>query len=295
MFGSTVLEVAVGLTFCYATVALIVSTVQEALASALRLRARTLLAGVKSMLNDPRFTSLAKAIYAHALVNPHDPLHAASSGSVAAKPSYIEPGHFAIALVDTIASVPGDYAQLGRDIDALADPQLRRVLQGMHQRAAGDMVAFQLAVAGWFDSAMERVSGAYKRSAMLISFLLSLLLAVLFNIDSIHLFRALWQHPSLAAQLAAAPEAMNAAAVQALWRLPIGWEAFPPQPDAQFALSIAGWLLTASTALFGAPFWFALLQRTIGLRGTGGKPDAKAPLTLAVSASASAPAADARR
>lgn len=272
MFGSTVLEVAVGLTFCYATVALIVSTVQEALASALRLRARTLLGGVKSMLNDPLFSSLAKAIYTHALVNPHDELHAASSRSMAAKPSYIEPSHFAIALVDTIASVPGDYAQLGRDIDALPDPQVRRVLQGMYQRAGGDMVAFQLGVAGWFDSAMERVSGAYKRSAMLISFLLSLLLAALFNIDSIHLFQALWQHPALAAQLTAAPEAMNAGAVDALWRLPIGWEVFPPKLDAKFALSVAGWLLTASTALFGAPFWFDMMKKTVQVRGSGAKP-----------------------
>ena len=272
MFGSTVLEVAVGLTFCYATVALIVSTVQEALAAALRLRARTLLGGVKSMLNDPRFTALARDIYTHALVNPHDETRVASSHAVGAKPSYIEPGHFAIALVDTIASIPGDYAQLGRDIDALSDPQVKRVLQGIYQRAGGDMAAFQLAVGGWFDSAMERVSAAYKRSAMLISFLLSLLLAVLFNIDSIHLFRALWQHTSLAAQLAAAPEAMNASAVEALWRLPIGWQQFPPQLNHQFALSIAGWLLTASTALFGAPFWFELMKKTVQVRGGGPKP-----------------------
>ena len=170
MFGSTVLEVAVGLTFCYATVALIVSTVQEALAAAFRLRARTLLAGVRSMLNDPRFTALARAVYSHALVNPHDDTPAGSSGAVGAKPSYIEPGHFAIALLDTIASIPGDFVQLGRDIDALDDPQVRHVLQGIYRRADGDMAAFQLAVAGWFDSAMTRVSAAYTRSAMLISF-----------------------------------------------------------------------------------------------------------------------------
>ncbi len=272
MFGSTVLEVAVGLTFCYATVALIVSTLQEALASALRLRARTLLGGVKSMLNDPRFTSLAKAIYSHALVNPHDELQAAGTRSVTAKPSYIEPGHFAIALVDSITAVPGDFARLGRDIDAIGDEQVRRALQSIYQQANGDLAKLQAGIIGWFDSAMERVSGAYKRSAMLISFVLSLLLAVLFNIDSIHLFRALWQHPSLAAQLAAAPEAMNGAAIDALWRLPIGWQSFPPQWTPQLALSAAGWLLTASTALFGAPFWFDLMRKTVQVRGSGAKP-----------------------
>ena len=271
MFGSTVLEVAVGLTFCYATVALIVSTVQEALASALRLRARGLLAGIQSMLNDPNFSSLARAMYAHALVNPHEQFRPANPRSLANKPAYIAPAHFAIALVDTVASIPGDYAQLGRDIDALTDPQVRRVLQGIYQRSGGDMAAFQLAVAGWFDAAMERVSGSYKRHAMVISFVLSLLLAVLFNIDSIGLFRALWQHPALAAQLAAAPEVMDARAMEALWRLPIGWQSFPPQFNQQLGLSIAGWLLTASTALFGAPFWFDLMKKTVQVRGTGPK------------------------
>lgn len=295
MLGSTVLEVAVGLTFCYATLALIVSTVQEALASALRLRAHTLLDGIKSMLNDPAFTGLARALYAHALVNPHDDGQAANQRALGAKPSYIEPLHFAIALVDAIQTVPGNYLQLGRDIDALPDPQLRAALQAFHHRADGDLKAFQDALADWFNSAMERISGAYKRRSTMVSLLLSLLMAILFNIDSIHLFRSLWQHPAVAAQIAAAPSSVDQHSIDLLLSLPIGWSSFPPVFNEVFLLQVAGWLLTASTALFGAPFWFALLQRTIQLRGTGSKPDEKAPMTLEVSASASAPAADARR
>lgn len=259
MFGSTVLEVVVGLTFCYATVALIVSTLQEALASALRLRAGCLLSGIKSMLNDPTFTSLARALYGHALINPH---------AADVKPSHIEPEHFAIAMLDAIATVPGDMAQLGRDIDALQDAQIRRALQGIYQRANGDLTAFQTALAGWFDSAMERVSAAYKRRAMMISLALSLLLAMLFNIDSIHLFKSLWQHPALAAKLGAA---FDPHAFEALWQLPIGWQQFPPRLNEQFALNVAGWLLTASTALFGAPFWFNLMKHTVQVREAAGR------------------------
>jgi hypothetical protein len=259
MFGSTVLEVVVGLTFCYASVALIVSALQEAIASLLRLRSGCLLSGIKSMLNDPNFSSLARALYGHALINPH---------AAATKPAYIEPGHFAIALVDAIQTIPGDAAQLGRDIDALEDPQVRRALQGIYQRANGDLDAFQAALAGWFDSSMERVSAAYKRRAMVISLLLSLLLAVMFNIDSIHLFRSLWQHPALAAQLGAAQAGMgmDPRAIEAMWQLPIGWQQFPPRLDNQFLLNVAGWMLTASTALFGAPFWFNLMKHTVQLR-----------------------------
>ncbi|MGZ8290377.1 MAG: hypothetical protein ACXWVG_15200 [Telluria sp.] len=271
MFGSTVLEVAVGLTFCYAAVALIVSTLQEVLASVLRLRARTLLDGVKTMLNDPQFNALARALYTHALVNPHDDGTAANERSLKFKPSYIEPKQFAIAMLDTIQTIPGDWAQLGRDIDSVQDEQVRRALQSLYNQANGDLARLQTALEGWFDNAMERVSGAYKRQSLMISLALSLLMAVLFNIDSIHLFRTLWQQPAIAAQLSA--NAFDSGAINALLTLPIGWQNFPTRVDAAFAMQVAGWLVTASTALFGAPFWFDLLQKAIQVRGTGEKPE----------------------
>lgn len=285
MFGSSVLEVAIGLCFCYATVALIVSTVQEALASAFRLRARTLLDGIKTMLNDPHFTGLARALYAHALVNPHDDGKSGDQDALQTKPSYIEPAQFAIALADTLQSVPGDYVQLGRNIDALDDPQVRAALQAIYQRAGGDMALFRQALAGWFDNAMARVSGAYKRRSMLVSMLLSMLLAILFNIDSIHLFRTLWQHPALAAQVLAAPSAIDKDTVDALFALPIGWNTFPPVWGGAFLLQVAGWCMTAASTLFGAPFWFDMLQKVMQLRGTGAKPGEKTPaIRLAASA-----------
>jgi hypothetical protein len=272
MLNSNVLEVAIGLTFCYGTVALIVTTLQEALAAAFSLRANTLLAGIKSMLNDPRFDGLARAVYAHPLVNPHADGTETDERRLPAKPSYIEPAHFAIALVDSLWHAPGDFLQLAGAIDTIADPQLRRALQGLYQRAH-DLQHFQDMLAGWFDNAMARMSGAYKRRQLLISLLLSLLLAVLFNIDSIHLFRVLWQQPALAAHLHDVPGQLDRDTLNALLALPIGWTTFPPTFDAGFALQVAGWLVTASTALFGAPFWFDMMQRVVRVRGTGAKPE----------------------
>jgi hypothetical protein len=280
MLGSTVLEVAIGLTFCYGTVALIVSTLQEALAAAFRLRANTLLAGVKSMLNDSRFDGLARAVYQHPLVNPHADGTQPSERDMRTRPSYIEPAHFAIALVDSLWKVPGDFAQLGNAIETIPDPQVRQVMRGLYGRAR-DLQQFQDMLAGWFDNAMARMSGAYKRRQMLISLLLALLLAILFNIDSIHLFRTLWQQPALAAHLHDAPGALDPAVFDALMALPIGWTRFPPVANADFALQIAGWIVTASTALFGAPFWFDLMQRVVRMRSTGTRPE-ETPLALRV-------------
>jgi hypothetical protein len=276
MLGSTVLEVAIGLTFCFGTVALIVTTLQEALASVFRLRANTLLAGVKSMLNDPYFAGLARAVYAHPLVNPHTDGSAMDERSLRTKPSYIEPAHFAIALVDSLWKTPGDFMQLRSAIEEIPDPQLRAALLGMVSRAR-DLQQFQDMLAGWFDNAMARMSGAYKRSQLLISLLLSLLLAIMFNIDSIHLFRTLWQQPGLAAHLKDVPTALDPAVIDALMALPIGWTRFPPVLDADFVLQVVGWLITATTTLFGAPFWFDLMQRVVRMRATGAKPEEVPP------------------
>jgi hypothetical protein len=280
MLGSTVLEVAIGLTFCYGTVALIVSTLQEALAAAFRLRANTLLAGVKSMLNDPRFDGLARAVYLHPLVNPHTDGTQPSERDMRTRPSYIEPAHFAIALVDSLWKVPGDFVQLSNAIEAIPDPQVRQMMRGLYGRAR-DLQQFQDMLAGWFDNAMARMSGAYKRRQLLISLLLALLLAILFNIDSIHLFRTLWQQPALAAHLHDAPGALDPAVFDAMMALPIGWTRFPPVANADFALQVAGWIVTASTALFGAPFWFDLMQRVVRMRSTGARPE-ETPLALRV-------------
>ena len=285
MLGSTVLEVAIGLTFCYGTVALIVSTLQEALAAAFRLRANTLLAGVKSMLNDPSFDGLARAVYLHPLVNPHADGIGPHERAVRTRPSYIDPAHFAIALVDSLWRVPGDFVQLAGAIETIPDPQVKQVMRGLYGRAR-DLQHFQDMLAAWFDNAMARMSGAYKRRQLLISLLLALLLAILFNIDSIHLFRTLWQQPTLAAHLhdmrdVATPGALNPALFDAMMALPIGWTRFPPVAGADFALQVAGWIVTASTALFGAPFWFDLMQRVVRMRSTGVRPG-DLPLALRV-------------
>lgn len=268
MFSSAVLEVVIGLAFCYASLALTVTTLQEALSAVFRLRAGMLRACLQRMLHDPAFTGIARALYAHPLIStrtdltdPHAPQHPG--------PSYIEPANFAIALIDAIR---GGGAALDSAIAAVPDPQLRRTLNTLYLQTGGDVQRFQAALGGWFDSTMARLSGAYKRRQLLVSFLLALLLAILLNIDSIHLFQTLWRQPALAAAIGAVPAALDAKLVNDLATLPIGWTSFPPVLDGAFALQVTGWLITASTTLFGAPFWFDILQRAINLRSTGAKP-----------------------
>lgn len=267
MLNSTTLEVAIGLVFCFASVALIVSSIHEAIASMLKLRSKSLLEGVKTLLNDPSVEGLALNLYNHALVNPHADGTAKNQQDLKNLPSYIEPKQFAIALIDSIQKIPGDFAQLGTDIDALKDPQLRQLLKDKYARADGSIEKIHAELATWFDTGMDRLTGDYKRNSQIYCFIIAFLVAALFNIDAFHLFTTLWQHPNLAAGI-------NASIPTDYWQglktLPIGW------PDSGIshitAIQVLGWLVTASSTLFGAPFWFDILQQLIRLRGAGNKP-----------------------
>ncbi len=59
------------------------------------------------------------------------------------------------------------------------------MLHGIIDRAKGDENAIRKELSAWFDNAMDRVSGAYKRSAQLWSFIFALVIAVALNISAI--------------------------------------------------------------------------------------------------------------
>ena len=81
MFGSSILEVAIGVTFVYLLLSLICTALNEAIASLLEKRGANLFEGIKNLLNDPTFTGLAQQLYNHGLIggisqhasNPNEP------------------------------------------------------------------------------------------------------------------------------------------------------------------------------------------------------------------------------
>ena len=281
MFNSTVLEVAIGLIFCYASVALIASSVYEAIASWLNLRSKTLLSGLVVLLNAKSGDGqdLLLRIYNDALAHPTGDGSAKKLEDVKNKPSYISPKSFAFALIHAIQSVSNNADDFSRSINAIKDDQLRELLQKLYLKTSGNLDALQHELALWFDQAMGKVSGVYKKQSQMWCFIIALVLAVGFNIDSVHLFKTLWLHPASIAQLnlPSSNQILVESAYTQLQTLPIGWgDTFDVsllfRPSA-----IMGWLVTASASLFGAPFWFDLLKMLVRLRGTGTKPEGEPP------------------
>lgn len=277
---SAVLEVAVGLSFLFATLSLIASGAHEMLAAVLALRAKTLQKGVANLLADP---GKAEAIYAHPLIR--------SLYRDKRRPSYIPREKFALAFVDTyvqpaVGSVAGQVAAVDGAIAGLPEGRIRESLDVLWRDARGDAARFRHSVETWFDDSMERVSGWYRRLTQAILFGLGVLLAVGMNINAVTVAQQLWSDAPLRAAVAATatkvePPADDGAesvkeqlddvqtgikTVEGIG-LPIGWTD-SARPSTWYG-AVAGWLFTAVAISMGAPFWFDLLGRVARIRTTG--------------------------
>jgi hypothetical protein len=103
MFGSNVLEVAIGVIFVYLLLSLICTALNEGIASLLDKRSSNLFEGIKNLLNDPKFTGLAQQLYNHGLIAGTSQ-HAADPGKMTRKPSYMSPANFSLALLDILGA-----------------------------------------------------------------------------------------------------------------------------------------------------------------------------------------------
>jgi hypothetical protein len=226
MFGSTILDLAIGVVFSFLMISLVTSAVTETFASGLTWRANTLLKGVKDLLNDPNFNGLALSIYNHSAVNALSSGQATSEASLTAKPSYIDAKQFASALLDVAnvapgVTVPAMQAQINATV---TDPQLNTMLNGIVARTGGNINRVRDEIANWFDTGMNRVAGAYKRKTQFWGFLIAMALAVCLNVDTVRIARTLWQRPIMEFSQPAANETAQQAIQQAeQLGIPFGW------------------------------------------------------------------------
>ncbi|GGP18929.1 hypothetical protein [Silvimonas iriomotensis] len=287
MFNSVVLETITGIVACFAMVALLTSSINEALASFLGRRANELFHGLGRVLNahldapaaDGKKTSadILLGLYNHALVNPRGDGRAKGLADIHIKPSYIEPLQFADALLELVQQLPGETLSAKVE-NGIADPQLKAFLLGVATRTQSETAKVRDELVRWFNNSMDRISGDYKRKVQLWTFVIALAVAVFFNIDFFHLFKSLWQHPLSAEQYQLIADAQQKPLGDVLDALPLGWPDRFPSSDTtpDWLIRILGWMVTATSALFGAPFWFDLLGRVTRLKGAGEQPGAKA-------------------
>jgi len=138
---------------------------------------------------------------------------------------------------------------------------------------------------------MERVAGWYRRRVQACTIAIAVGFSALLNVDSVMITRHLAQDSAVRSVIAAEadrlahqplPQGDGSAGVllervqdiNALG-IPLGWPN-PDGPPAGFGwllMKALGILLTAGAASLGAPFWFDVLNRFMGIRAAGRAPE----------------------
>src|SRR3954452_437402 len=180
MFGSSILEVAIGVTFVYLLLSLTCTALNEAIASLLQKRGRNLFDGIKNLLNDPTFTGLAQQLYSHGLIGGISQ-HASDPDKPTRPPSYMSSENFSLALLDilgirgVIAKEYGDMLAEAESADdayeearqaaaaAPGNPQLSEALnlaKNRQEQAQAALDALAAKARNSYESAVKNASAA---------------------------------------------------------------------------------------------------------------------------------------
>jgi hypothetical protein len=303
MFNSIVLDVVIGLALVFILVSTVCTAIREAIESVFKTRAAYLECAIRELFRDPAGTGMAQKFYEHPLISglfknayqarPLEPTLLARGQHMR---SYIPSRNFAAALIDL--------ATHGVELDAATTPH-KLTLDGLRQGAAklenmyvrravvaaidagqDDLAAVREHLEAWYDAAMDRVSGWYKRTSQVIIAVIAVAIVGALNLDAIAIADSLYRDPAVRAAAVAEAEQIkpdDLGAKTSLTKLdtlhlPVGWQAAVTNShsDANSTTALAysimmkclGLLLTAFAATLGAPFWFDVLNKVMVIRAT---------------------------
>jgi hypothetical protein len=242
MFGSFILDVAVGMVFIYLLLSLVASGVNEILATIVQSRAANLQRGLRSLFSGDSIQSgtltLVDNIYNHGLVRGlyPDPLKDLNDDSALGwvtklrlwlqkrvgiapgkeiagiknpllLPSYIPARTFALAMIDILDKdkfngktaiqniedfLSSHHQQFAKNKAVEALLTLLIDAQNDAREDYQKLQKLQTNLENWYNDAMDRVSGWYKRYTQRVLLIVGLVLAVAFNVNSIGIAHLLW-------------------------------------------------------------------------------------------------------
>jgi hypothetical protein len=115
-------------------------------------------------------------------------------------PAYIPSRTFALAMIDILnqRKTMGDHAMveihafLSWHHSQFKDNKATEAMLALASDAHGDLKKFQKNLENWYNAAMDRTSGWYKRYTQTILLMIGLIMAMAFNVDSIRVSKVLW-------------------------------------------------------------------------------------------------------
>ena len=298
LFNSTILDVAIGLVFVFLLLAIICTTVNEWIAGVLRTRSKMLEASIKQLLDSQKMMAAAEGPAGAAAMVPVDFLkvfynHPLITGMMrdSQHPSYLSSATFSMAVMDLVTQgreASMTFADLESGIAALPEGDVKTALMALIQHAHGDLEEARKAIEGWFDSAMDRCSGWYKRHTQIVTVVIAAIVTIAANADTIHIGRRLRSDPVVrnaiveqakihAQQDPGGNKDVLSPEERASLGGVLGWQGFTTDKSGDGFLDwferVIGWILTIVAVSLGAPFWFDILNKFMNLRTAGKSPD----------------------
>jgi len=150
--------------------------------------------------------TLTDDFYGHPLIKSLIPINDVK-GSAApgqAHPSYVPARTFALAVMDIVIKGqqgPTDFKTLLRGIQAMPDSDVKlsllALMQNIDAEVPGALATAQARIEGWFNDAMDRVSGAYKRRTQVLTVIVAVLITIASNADTVQIANKLFISPAL--------------------------------------------------------------------------------------------------
>lgn len=239
LFGSGILELALGMILFYFLLSTLCSTLVELLSGLLSWRSQELIKGIQDFLDLPiasgtgdldesragspggragaMSNNLADRMLGHTMITGMATkpgfFRRTFLGIKREMPTYIPPRTFSLAMMDILSNphrradmpMPQDGQQLltaMRDGMHTVSPALQAALQPLIGGGVETVEQARQNIELWFNAKMDRVSGSYKRRVQWWILVLGLLAAMLLNADSLAVATTLWQTPTLRSAIA---------------------------------------------------------------------------------------------
>lgn len=207
------LDVAIGLFFIYLILSLLVSGIQELIATVLEWRAKQLKEAIQILLgdteaNDPsakQAQKIANDLWNHPLIRSLNQRKKRKFLPRSVGPSYISSKMFAATLLEILQT---DYdfnpsETIGEIVESInknkkLEPEIQRriysialIAQRTVSASENGIKSLEKEIIIWFDQSMERASGVYTRNVKGLAFWIGLVVTLAINADSFHILERL--------------------------------------------------------------------------------------------------------
>lgn len=308
LFNSAILDVVIGLVFVYLLLAILCTAANEWIATVSKSRAKMLKKGIAELLGNQPIDAKSGSdafvaeFYRHPLMT--------SMMKDGNHPTYISARTFSTVVTDLMSAEKAgafSFADFEQGARSLPDGDVKKALLALMQRSQQTAESAQTAIEGWFNDAMDRVSGWYKRRTQTWTIIVALAITLLANADTIHIARRLWADPVLRSAIVEEAKVRAqkprprisveyqdeddptnptvtvnegnqvSGKEQELLGQVLGWRgSLTDNSWRDWGERLLGWLLTVLALSLGAPFWFDMLNKFMNIRSSGKSPDEKA-------------------